>query len=283
MIVLKQWETKHLKKVNRDYQYHIKIFLETAFFTIEQASYNDIIQYLQQLRKTGASVYVLKNRLTAIKFYYHCLLEFEYMDYHPCANLVLKDKLDKQKSIASFYTEEELTIFLKRKISKNPNLQLRNQVLQYLLVYQGLTITELVNLEVMNINLENCTITVKESYLNQRVLSLEAIQLLPLQEYLTTTRKHLLKNNITQLLLVSKNGKKIPAETLSGMLNKGFTKKFIPKRIRQSVIMNLLKRGNDLRSVQLFAGYKDITTVENYKENDIAVLQKAIQTNHPLG
>lgn len=283
MTVIEQWENKHQKRLSKNYQYHIKVFLASAYFKIEEAAYNDIINYIAQLRKLGSSPYVLRNRLFAIKFYYNCLQEFEYIRYHPCPNLVLQDKLDKQKSIANFYTTEEFTLFLERQDSEKAHLQIRNKIIKQFLVYQGLTITEIVNLEVNNIDLENCTISLKESYLNARILTLEASQILLLQQYITQTRSQFLKERMSDLLILSTNGKEIPAETINGMLNRKFTKKFIPKYIRQSVIINLLKRGNDLREVQLFAGYKEITTVESYKQNDIAVLQKAIQTNHPLG
>ena len=283
MTVIKQWENKYQKQISKNYQYHIKTFLASAYFIIEQANYSDIINYIEQLRKLGSSIYIIKNRLFAIKFYYNCLQEFGYIRYHPCPNLVLQDKLDKQKPIANFYTSEEFTTFLERKESKKIHLDIRNKIIKQFLVFQGITITEIVNLEVQNIDLEKGTITLKESYLNARKLALEASQLLILHNYITGTRSQFLKGNSSNLLLLSTNGKKIPAETINGMLNKGFTKKFMPKRIRQSVIINLLKKGNDLRAVQIFAGYKEITTVENYKQNDIAVLQKAIQTNHPLG
>ena len=263
MTVIHQWEQKHQKQLSKNYQYHIKTFLASAYFIIEDATYNDIINYLQQLRKLGSSIYILRNRLFAIKFYYNCLQEFEYIRYHPCPNLVLQDKLDKQKSIANFYTAEEFTNFLERKESKKTHLQIRNKIIKQFLVYQGLTITELVNLEVKDIDLENCIISLKESYLNARVLTLEVQQLLILQQYITLIRTQFLKENTSNLLLLSTNGKEIPAETINGMLNRNFTKKFIQKYIRQSVIINLLKKGHDLRAVQIFAGYKEITTVEN--------------------
>ena len=66
------------------------------------------------------------------------------------------------------------------------------------------------------------------------------------------------------------------------MLNRNENKKFTPQKIRQSVIYNLLKDGNDLRKVQLFAGHKCITTTEQYKSCLLEELRSQLEKHHPL-
>jgi hypothetical protein len=55
-----------------------------------------------------------------------------------------------------------------------------------------------------------------------------------------------------------------------------------PKTIRQSVIANLLKQGNDLRIVQAFAGHKYPGSTEAYRQSGIEELNAGIQKYHPL-
>jgi integrase/recombinase XerD len=55
-----------------------------------------------------------------------------------------------------------------------------------------------------------------------------------------------------------------------------------PKIIRQSVISNLLKKGKDIRLVQVFAGHKYPDTTERYKQNNVYELQSEIEKYHPL-
>nr|WP_245189383.1 tyrosine-type recombinase/integrase [Lunatimonas salinarum] len=52
--------------------------------------------------------------------------------------------------------------------------------------------------------------------------------------------------------------------------------------IRQSVIANLLKRGKDLRVVQVFAGHKNPSATEKYKQAQLEELKAAVQRHHPL-
>ena len=52
--------------------------------------------------------------------------------------------------------------------------------------------------------------------------------------------------------------------------------------IRQSVITNLLKQNHDLRLVQVFAGHKNPSTIEKYKQADLEALKTAIKQYHPI-
>ena len=52
--------------------------------------------------------------------------------------------------------------------------------------------------------------------------------------------------------------------------------------IRQSVITNLLKQNHDLRLVQVFAGHKNQSTTEKYKQANLEALKTAIKQYHPI-
>ena len=279
MKYLKQWEIQHQKKICKDYQYHIKLFIDTASFELQSATYTDIIKHLEKYRKTGWSAYSLKNHLSAIKFYYSCLLSLDQMHYHPCKNLLLKDRIDWRIATEILFTAQELESFLNR-ITPNTSkiLEARTKIVRQLLVYQAITVSELVALTTDVIDLENCEITIK----NSRKLPLDVKQLLPLQGYLTKQRDCLKKKSKTTILILSKNGKPIPSETVNGLVNMHFNKRFTPKRIRQSVLCNLLKNGVDLRKVQLFAGHRSIGTTERYLSSNFKSLRLELEKYHPL-
>ncbi len=60
-------------------------------------------------------------------------------------------------------------------------------------------------------------------------------------------------------------------------------RKLNPTTIRQSVITNLLRAGNDLRIVQVFAANKKPSTTEKYKQTDVEELKIEVLKYHPLG
>ncbi|OEK08208.1 hypothetical protein A8C32_01720 [Flavivirga aquatica] len=275
---LKHWEIKYKTYIGKTYKTYIKQFIETANFNIQKATYSDIIKHIETLRKTIHHPKIITNKLLAIKKYYSCLLDLGILETHPCYNLKLIDKVDRSLAIETFFSDSELEYFLKRDLPSLPKLKLRNKIIRQLLVYQALSVSELVNLKVENINLESCKITIE----NSRTLHLESPQLLPLNTYLTKDRKVLKQNKATDILLLTKNGNKIDQTRLSETINYKTKKRFTPRILRQSVIYNLLKNGNDLRQVQLFAGHKYISSTEKYLSNNLTELRHELEKKHPL-
>jgi len=277
MEILTQWEKQSSKKIGNTYKHNIKQYINTTNFDTLNPSYGDIINYIAQLRKYGLAARNLKNHLCAIKFYYNCLLELGYMQHHPCKSLLLQDKTDKSISTEILFTPEELNGLLERDNKATPKLKLRNQIICQLLVYQALTVKELINLERTDIDLQNCSIIIK----NSRTLELHPKQILPLQDYITTDRKYI-DNNKYNWLLLSKNGNQLPKRCINDAINYKTKKKFTPQKIRQSVIANLLKNGNGLRKVQLFAGHHYISSTEQYITSQFTELRTELEKKHPL-
>jgi integrase/recombinase XerD len=87
------------------------------------------------------------------------------------------------------------------------------------------------------------------------------------------------------VFLINKLGSKITGEDINYLISTyqtQFTKKLTSITIRQSVITNLLTKGNDLRMVQEFSGHKYLDTTEKYKQTGIKALQNAIEKHHPI-
>lgn len=190
---------------------------------------------------------------------------------------MLHDKTDRSISTEILFTSEELDQFLKRKDKTIPGLKLRNQIIRQLLVYQALTVQELINLTIDDVDLQNGKITIA----NGRTLELYSKQILPLQQYITTDRKRIATTKHNWLLL-SKSGNQLPKRCINDAINYKAKKKFTPQKIRQSVIANLLKNGNDLRKVQLFAGHHYISSTEKYITSSFTELRSELEKKHPL-
>ena len=108
-----------------------------------------------------------------------------------------------------------------------------------------------------------------------------------LHNYISETREKLLIKNseiTTQALIITRYGNRIPAGTVATATNYGRkeTEKMQPLKIRQSVIGHLLKNGNDLRVVQVFAGHKRASATEGYKQTGLEQLKAIIDKLHPL-
>lgn len=272
---LKQWESKYHKKVCKSYHYAISVFIRTAPFNVLEANYAAILTYITIRRKLGDSTYQLLNGVSSLKFYYHCLIDLEVIEAHPCPHLILKDRIDQRIFVDTLYTKEELETYVKRE--DRGIFKLRNRVIRQLLVYQGLTVSEIVDLELQSIDLEKGIVILKD-----RTLKLKPQQTITVYKYLQELYPKLVKYDDETLLLLSRTGRKLNKEHINSITNNGFTKKFKPRVIRQSVIYQLLQQGENLRSVQLFAGHRSILSTERYQKSNLEQLRGQLQLHHPL-
>lgn len=270
-----------------NYQYLINRY-QSLVYAPEKASYQDVMSYLASLRETGKHPKTIRNHLFAIKIYYRYLVAEGKRADHPCQFLYLQDKINRAVDVQSLYSMPQMEKFLE---SYNPNLKneptrQREKVVISLLVYQALTVLEISQLNVQDMNLEKGTIRVNGNVKNNgRTLDLKPTQIMLLHNYLNETRKQLLiENEIQKALLLRNSGTRILPHGISRTINcnRKQTEKMKPLKIRQSVIAHLLKSGNDLRIVQVFAGHKRAAATEEYKQTGLEELKAAIDKLHPL-
>jgi integrase/recombinase XerD len=232
--------------------------------------------------------------LYGVKIYFNYLLEIGKRNDHPCSELFLKDKIDKQIQVDTLYNQERLEKFFETyQIKKKKYLENRNKIIVSLLIYQALTVSEISNLEVENINLERCEIYIKGSKEitskspQSRTLPFNAKQILLIYNYLEKDRIKLLKYNNKQesnIFILGQYGEKINPHGISKMINeqKPKSEQIQPMKIRQSVIATLLKKENDTRIVQVFSGHRRASTTIQYKQTELEILQNAVNQYHPI-
>jgi len=277
---------RHTEKTAEAYRREIEAYLQ-SFPKARAAVYQDITAYLGTLRKRYSNPKTLNRILCSIKAYY------DYLNYtgkrkdNPARSIFLRDNTSRDIQLQDLFTEKELESLLERKERYNL-LTYRNRVLTSLLIYQALLPTELENLTVNEINLNQGTVYIKgTSKTNARELPLKPGQIMLFNQYMNEVRPELLKGSLAQSLLIGSRGEPMKGEDITRHVKRSFKGKFKGRNvnvttIRQSVITNLLKSGKDLRIVQVFAGHKYPGTTEKYKQTNEEALKTAIQSYHPI-
>ncbi len=251
----------------------------------KNASYSEIMEYIGNRRKMYKNSSSIGCVLHALKHYFSYLVEIGFRVDNPAKSIRLRDKPSRDIQLQDLFSAVELELLLNRK-ERYILLKNRNLIIVSLLIYQGLKSSEILNLELKDIDLKEATIFIKSSLKsNSRTLKLTAKQIIYFMEYLSADRPKL-RRECTEKLIISKLGK---VETTSGIayiiehskhLFPG--KSLNPNTIRQSVICNLLKAKNDLRIVQVFAGHKYPSTTERYKQTHLEELKNELIKFHPL-
>jgi integrase/recombinase XerD len=282
-------QKRYTPQTAKAYQREIESYLQN-YPTASKALHADIVNYLGQLRQRYYNARTISRILSSIKAYYDFLSYTGKRKDNPAKSIRLRDKQSRDIQLQDLFTPEELESLLNRKERYNP-LEYRNKVLMSFLIYQAVLPRELAGITTDDINLEQGTVYIKATTkTNARTLQLKPNQIMLLYHYIHEVRPKLLKkiqNQETEkTLLISHRGN---PETVSSLVShvKRMKHKFTGRTlnmqtIRQSVITNLLKAGNDLRIVQVFAGHKYPSTTEKYKQTNVEALQSAINQHHPI-
>jgi len=259
-------------------------WLETENLSVEECTYTDLLSLVKIYRDKGFSIHNQNKHILGIKHYYNYLKHIGKVKYSPAENLLVRGNIQKlPRDILSKKQLEEMY----ENYNPETAVQKRNKIMLGLLIYQGLTRDELDRLEPNNINLEKGIIHIKRNVkLRQRILKLAACQILPLQEYLTETRKTLqeLRKEKTNKLLINtgrvESINEITRELLRELrLKHDFLKSFI--QVRNSVISNWITEKN-IREVQYLAGHGSINSTQRYVQVNMQELTEQLNKYHPL-
>jgi integrase/recombinase XerD len=276
----------HTSQTVKIYLRDIRVYLD--YVTEEKAAvatYQDIMQYVDYLRKQYQNPRTINRMLYGVKAWYQWLWQTGQRADHPCRYITLKDAKTQDIQLQDLFTSSELEQLMERK-ERYESVRIRNQVAISLLIYQGLRLTEAEQLKVQDIDLEAGTIYSKGMAKTlPRTLKMKPHQIMLFYKYIHKIRPEIISEN-TDHLILNIRGKAMKADSINYLIET--FKNYFPDRnlnaktIRQSVIANLLKEGKDLRVVQVFAGHKNPSSTEKYRQTGLEELKSAIQKHHPL-
>lgn len=281
------------------YEREISIFLGN-FPGANKAIYKDLVNYIGTLRNRYSNGRTVNRVLAGIKAYYEFLNYTEQRKDNPAKSIKLRDKQSRDIQLQDLFTTEELESLITAKKERYTKLEYRNKVIMSLLIYQALHPKELEAITLNDINLQQGTIYIKSTpKSNSRELALKSTQIMLFYQYIFDIRPKLseaksrtgmsglLENKGTEQLIIGQRGEPMKAEDITKHIKRNYGNRFKGRKvnartIRQSVITNLLKAGNDLRIVQTFAGHKYPGTTERYKQTNVELLKTAVNRYHPI-
>jgi site-specific recombinase XerD len=245
----------------------------------ESYNYKNVMQYVEVIRKKYEQASITRI-LSALKKYYDYLVETGLRKDNPARAIQLRDNKKKPIQLQDLFTDKELQKLLEPRKERYKLQEKRNRIIMGLLVHQGLKTGEIIQIKTTDISLEKAQINIiGTSQTNKRILPLKAEQILLFYNYLEN------RDHTSDCFLLNKLNSPITGEDINYLIStyqKEFAKKLTSITIRQSVITNLLTKGNDLRTVQEFSGHKYLDTTEKYKQTGIKALQNAIEKHHPI-
>ena len=249
-----------------------KEFLENNKINkVENITSDEIKEFLKERNEEETTT--IAHNLTVIKNFHTYLLKENIVKTN-VSEFIERPKL--RKALPKTLSIEDIDNLLDIKL--NTPFDYRNKAMLELMYGCGLRVSELVNLEITDIDKINCLIRIMGKGSKEREVPLGEYALYYLDLYLEK-RSLLLKNKSCTKLFLNNHGTGMTRQGFfknlkSILMMKGLNPDVSPHTLRHSFATHLINRGADLRSIQEMLGHSDISTTRIYtKVSDETVIE----------
>lgn len=240
----------------------------------------DFLKYVSEL---GVSSATQSRILSGIKSFYKYLILENEIDYNP-TELLESPRIGRK--LPTFLSIEEVDKILYA-IDRSTNEGERNRAIIETLYSCGLRVSELVNLKISDLHLDEEYLLVTGKGNKQRLVPIGTFAIRHINLYLKTTRiKIKLQKGAEDFLFLNRRGNKLSRVMIFTIIKQlaekaGIKKIISPHTFRHSFATHLVEGGADLRAIQEMLGHESITTTEIYTHMDTSYLSSNIMKFHP--
>lgn len=275
----KKYSENTVKSYNRDLIKFKEYFKNKNASNITK---KDIQKYIDHLNKNLEPRSISRN-ISTLKSFYKYLKINKIVDQNPMDTI---NNPKTKKTLPKVLSEEEVNKLLD--IDLNNDFDYRNKAMLELMYSSGLRVSELINLKVNDIDLNNESVRIYGKGSKERIIPLNEYTVEALNQYITNHRRELFKHGENNYLFLNNHGNPMTRQGFFKILKKIAQEKnikteFSPHTLRHSFATHLLKYGADLRSIQELLGHSDISSTQIYTHVTNEKLQKNYEEYHPHG
>jgi integrase/recombinase XerD len=239
----------------------------------------DLREWLMDLSRARISENSKRRLISAIRGFYKFLMTDGHLDKSPAEDL---DTPQKSFYLPRFLNQAEIDQLLSAPNVSNET-GLRDRAILELMYACGLRVSEAVNLQLKDLDLDGGILTTVGKGSKTRRIPIGSSAVEWVKSYLALRRKH--ENIEIQTLFITPLGKPLNRQQIHGFIKEyaescGF-KGVSPHTLRHSFATHLVQNRADIRSVQQMLGHADISTTQIYTHITDAHLKKAYENFHP--
>jgi len=274
--------TNTLESYSRDLKQYYGFLSEDAEESLESASQATIVAYLMYLRKQGKATATIARRLVALKAFYQFLVKENYVTKDP-TNDLSSPKLERK--LPKVLTVDEVERLLNQPDARTLNGK-RDKAMLEVLYATGIRVSELVNLNVGDLDLKEGFLRCMGKGSKERIVPMGEIAKRAVEQYIHDARPKLISDSRERALFVNHHGKRLTRQGFWKIVKKyaamaQIRKEITPHTLRHSFATHLLENGADIRAVQEMLGHADISTTQIYTHVTRERLKDVYAKSHP--
>ena len=278
---VKQASGNTVSSYMRDIRQFAQWMLDEQGADVTDATQQNISDYLAHLEEEGRSGATVSRSLASLKNFYAYVVSSGFLEKTP----VLDIRVDRgEKKLPQILTGREIELLLAQPACVDPK-GYRDRAMLEVMYATGIRVTELIDLNVEDVNLEQgiikCT-GVKKT----RAIPLYPAALKALTVYLRDIRAGMVADPQERALFVNISGVRMSRQGFWKILKHyqataRIEKDITPHTLRHSFAVHLLENGADIGSVQELMGHSDISSTQMYTHMINSKLKTVYEKYHP--
>ncbi len=238
--------------------------------------------YVSALHEAGYAKTSISRRLASMRSFFKFAQREGVVENNP-AKPLRNPRPDRH--LPHFLTSDEIGVLLEAP-SKKTSAGLRDRAILETVYSAGLRVSELVGLDVEDLDLDDGLVRVRGKGKKERLAPLGTFAIKAIRAWLRVADPAKLPPGSPTPLYLNKFGKRLTTRSIGRMLEKylkisGLDIRTTPHTLRHSFATHLLDRGADIRSVQELLGHKSLVTTQIYTHVSTAGLLEVYEKSHP--
>lgn len=270
-----------VESYKRDVTQYISYLDGTGVTDISSTTKTTVLSYLLYLQKEGRASSTVSRTLASLRSYYLFMMQNGVVKSNPTSNL---EAPHVEKKILKILSGEEVELLLEQPKDCD-NKGIRDKAMLELLYATGIRVSELINLDVSDVNVPMSFVRCKGGK-KERIIPMGHQAKDALENYINNVRKYMVKDENETALFVNCSGARLSRQGFWKLIKyyqhiAGIETDITPHTLRHSFAAHLLENGADLHSIQEMMGHADISSTQVYSRMINSKIKDVYAKAHP--
>lgn len=270
-----------VESYKRDVTQYITYLNESGIQDATLATKTTVLSYLLALQKKGKATSTVSRTLASLRSFYLFMMQNGRVSSNPTSNL---EAPHVEKKAPQILAGDEVERLLEQPDTSD-NKGIRDKAMLELLYATGIRVSELINLDIDDINMPMSFIRCRGGR-KERIIPMGNKAKEALREYINDARVYMMKDKNETALFVNCNGMRLSRQGFWKLIKHyrsaaGIQAEITPHTLRHSFAAHLLENGADLHSIQEMMGHADISSTQVYSRMMNSKIKDVYAKAHP--